>query len=305
MPYYKIDYYAFTIPTDHTFKGVNDEVRKQVVQTFVSLCSTIPLEFFDVSAFQIERAKGFYTYRLRHEPTGLALSFGNTNAHIFVELSGKTCDTFDSIDALFPLISATSSRSSRIDIAADYISAVAPLEFAQLRNTERWKFAPHYPSASGETVYIGSRSGERMARVYRYNAPHPRAHLLRVECEYKGDAAKKLSGLPNLLNLKSIFDIAVAPFGFSHPIFLEEHEDLGKLAYRKNSEKNKNTVAWLYGAVISAMRKAIAEDVIDFEEWRSKLFNERFVDDWDVSPNSETAVPNSPEVLPENQTSTS
>ncbi len=132
-----------------------------------------------------------------------------------------------------------------------------------------------------------------MARVYRYNAPHPRAGFLRVECEYKGDAARALSSLPTLLNCKNAFDIASAPFGFTHPLYTEDREAVPKLAYRKNSEKNKNTVAWLYGAVISAMRKALADNVIDYEEWRQKLFKEDFTPEWDdVNHPTEEAASN-------------
>jgi len=280
VAYYKIDYYAFTIPTDHIFEGVNDEICKQVVQSFISISPGLFQPILQAEAFKIERATGFYTYRLRHEHTGIAISFGSVNAHLFVELSGKTCDNFDSVNALQPLIQSTCSRATRIDIAADFECKISPVDFAEERNKKRWKYAPFYPSASGETVYIGSRSGERMARVYRYNAPHPRAHFLRVECEYKGDAAKALASLPTLLNCKNAFDVASAPFGFTHPLFLEVREEVAKLPYRKNSEKNKNTVAWLYGAVISAMRKALAEDVVDFEEWRETLFKEHFTPEW-------------------------
>jgi len=48
-------------------------------------------------------------------------------------------------------------------------------------------------SQSGETVYLGSPKSEYMARIYRYNKPHPRADLLRSEIVYRRDYAKQLA----------------------------------------------------------------------------------------------------------------
>jgi hypothetical protein len=283
MAYFKIDYYSFTIPTNHTFEGINDYVTDSIIQSFTSLSTRLQVFNWTHADFKVEKAKGFYTYRLRHESTGLALSVGHINAHILVEFSGKTCDNFSSIDELIPIVQKTSNRATRIDIACDFKCMVSPVDFAEQRNKKRWKFAPYYPSASGETVYIGSRSGERMGRVYRYNEPHPRAHLLRCECEYKGDAAKALAGRLNIVNEEVAFAEASAPFGFTHPIYTDRVKSADKLAYRKNSEKNKSTVVWLWGTVLSSLAKAVRDDVVDLDEYLIELrslINEGHRHDW-------------------------
>jgi len=263
--FHKIDYYAFTLPARLAYNEVTDEISNFVQQTFTSILPSSDMQTSFESGWSIERAKGFYTHRLRHEGTGIALSFGNINAHVYVELSGKACDCLESANILGSLIATTAARCSRIDFAVDFVTDRSPEEFSYHRNEKRWKFVSHIVSASGTTDYIGSRTGERMARVYRYNEPHPRAHMLRVEAEYKGAAAKAIVKELETHTLYEVCMAAHAVFGWYHPIWGKDDHDAVKVPYSSHSPDNAATVRWLYGVVASSIRKAIQDGLIDWE----------------------------------------
>jgi len=266
--FHKIDYFAYTIPARLAYNEVTDEIQEFVRNTFTSSIPASDIVATLQSGWSIERAKGFYTHRLRHETTGVALSFGTINAHVYVELSGKACDCLEAADILSILIKDNAAKCSRIDFAVDFITDAKPEDFSECRNQIRWKYCSHITGASGTTDYVGSRTGERMARVYRYNPPHPRSHMLRIEAEYKGDAAKaivkELEGMP----LEDVCMAAHAPFGWYHPIWQENDVQAVKIPYSSHSPDNAATVRWLYGVVASSVRKAIVEGLIDWKSFQ-------------------------------------
>lgn len=267
MAYSKIDYYSFVINTAAPFGDIGKETCDYVVRSFVSLLTDETVRNRFQGGWALESAKGFYTARLRHEPSGVALSFGSVNAHVFCELSGKPCDVLDGENELLPLIKATHEKCSRIDFAVDFITATSPERFSAFRNTKRWKYAPTYPSASGTTVYVGSRTSERMARVYRYHEPHPRSHMLRVEAEYKGKAARAIAATLTDDDVQTAAANAHSIFGWHDDIWKEQVEQGEKIAYTSHRPANANTVRWLYGDVATALRRAIAEGLITLDEY--------------------------------------
>lgn len=269
--FHKIDYYAFTIPARLAFSEVTDEIQEFVRTTFCSIIPFGALERTLETGWSIERAKGFYSHRLRHETTGIALSFGTVNSHVYVELSGKACDCLESADLLSTLIAATSLKCSRIDFALDFITDVQPEQFSALRNTTRWRYCSHVVSASGTTDYVGSRTGERMARVYRYNPPHPRAAMLRVEAEYKGEAAKAIVKELADQPLSDVCLSAHAVFGWEHDLFNDLESTAVKVPYSAHSPDNAATVRWLYGVVASSVRRAIQEGLIDWKSFEETI----------------------------------
>lgn len=226
---------------------------------------------FGLGNWGIEPARGFYSIRLRHEITGVAISFGAINQHLFIELSGRACNNLEAIDALFPLIEQTSDRCSRIDFAVDIATECDPETFCTERVGTSFKSNGTIESPSGKTCYLGSRKSERMARVYRYAPPHPRSHLLRVEAEYKGDAGKAAAKHLATTDLRSACLDAHKPFGWQHSSWSEDEDGARKIEYKSYSPSNASTVRWLYGDVITALRKAIETGLVDLDDWLSKL----------------------------------
>jgi hypothetical protein len=270
-----IDYYAFTLPIRAPFGEIDHESIAFAVNAFVSLISADHAHKFGTGSWGIEQAKGFYSVRLRHEISGVALSIGTINAHVFCELSGRACNNLEAIDQLIPIIRATNVHCSRIDFAIDILTETDPEHFSASRNSRAFKSNGTINSPSGKTCYFGSRSSERMARVYRYNEPHPRASYLRVEAEYKGSAAKATA--KHLLET-SLFQACLdahKPFGWTHPDWDEREHKSEKIAYKAYHPSNASTVRWLYGDVITALRKAIADGLVDLDDWLIKLAGDK------------------------------
>lgn len=272
--YPKIDYYGWIIKIDAPFTSQSPAIQEYVAQSFIQCLQQSPeIEAFH-TGWVLEPAKGFYFARMRHEASGVALSWGNINPHILCELSGKACDVLDGCNLLIPLIEQTANECTRIDIAVDILTEVTPEQFSAFRNERKWKHTSYVNSASGSTFYIGSRKGERMARVYRYNKPHPRAAFLRVECEYKGDAGKALAKSVASNPLPAIAAIAHEPFGWCHEVWSDLELQGKKLQYTSFRSTNASTVRWLYGTVASSLRRAIKDGLIDWKEFERLIMRQ-------------------------------
>lgn len=269
--FYSIDYYAFTIPQKAVFGAIGEETQKHVISQFIPLVSGEQHHKFGIGSWGIEKATGFYELRLRHEASGIALSFGSINAHIFVEFSGRACNNLDAIGELESIIRSTHERCSRIDFAVDILTDRTPKQFSASRNSKAFKSTSEIESPSGQTCYLGSRKSERMARVYRYYEPHPRSNLLRVEAEYKGDAAKAIARHYCETDLRTSALDAHKPFGWCDSVWGGEDVDGVKVPYKTYNPSNASTVRWLYGDVITALRKAIETGLVDLDEWLLKL----------------------------------
>ncbi|MEO5645852.1 MAG: hypothetical protein ABIQ91_00020 [Candidatus Paceibacterota bacterium] len=269
--FYSIDYYSFTIPIRAPYGVIDHEAIRSTVNTFVTLLPEDIRHKFGFGSWGIEKGTGFYSTRLRHEITGVALSIGGTNAHIFIEFSGRACYNFEAGDHLLPLIQATHERCSRVDFAVDIETETLPTEFSTHRKGSAFKSNGTINSPSGQTCYIGARASERMVRVYRYYKPHPRSNILRVEAEYKGDAAKASSKHLLEVGLQQACLDAHAPFGWQHIDWDTEGETGEKLTYKSYNPSNANTIRWLYGDVITALRKAIENGIVDLDDWLAKL----------------------------------
>jgi hypothetical protein len=263
-----IDYYSYTIPLKEPLgKGMFDSDKQFVIQTFLDNAKVFIFNNGTQDNWETEKAKGFYTTRLRHSPTDVALSYGFINSHIFVELAGLACANFDRFNLLFALIERTHERATRIDFAVDILTDVTPKEFIEKRSNTSFKSSGNKYSPSGGTEYLGGRSSERMARVYRYYFPHPRHEYLRVETEYKGDAAKaSAKHLIKVGTAQASVD-AHQPFGWTHPIWDIERLKAERITYKTYRPDTASTLLWLYGDVVTAMRKAVKEGLIDFEDW--------------------------------------
>lgn len=265
--YYSIDYYAFTIPTRSPFGDIDHEALEFIVKAAVTFLQLEPESFQFGLRWQVEGAKHPYKTRLRHIVTDLCLSVGSVNAHVYVELAGKACNTFDATGQLDTFIHIACDRTSRIDFAVDIETGEAPAVFSASRNNMAFKSNGHKDSPSGSTYYVGGRTSERMARVYRYEPPHPRSHLLRVEAEYKGDAGKIAAEYYLKVGVQQACIDAHQAFQWTHPTWTPSLPSQGKIPYKKYRPENASTVRWLYGDVVTALSKAVTSGLIDLDDW--------------------------------------
>lgn len=190
----KIDWYSFTVALSAPVYGDGPDSLRIVHDALQRLQLPGLDEFTPDGTWRLDTARGFYASRATHLTSGLSASWGPVNPHLFVELPGQACSFFQSQNALSGLIQASCDRASRVDAAIDILTQTTPQEFVEKGHAKRFGDSVGFMSSTtGQTCYVGSRKGDRCARVYRYFPPHPRAHLLRVEAEYKHDDAKALA----------------------------------------------------------------------------------------------------------------
>jgi len=270
--FYSIDYYSFTIALPAPPSGgMFDSDLQMCINLFCGLFPDATTADSFRETWESEKGRGFYSHRFRHDPTDITMSYGERQSHIFIELAGKACNNLDGQELLEPLIHATGQRATRIDFAVDIPCEDDPRDFVAARGAWSFKSSGSIRSASGRTEYVGGRSSERMARVYRYESPHPRSHLLRVEAEYKGDAAKAACQHLRAHGLLEACLAAHSVFRWQHKVWVAGNATASKIPYKHYHPANASTLRWLYGDVVSALRKAVSEDLIDLDEWLKYL----------------------------------
>jgi len=211
-----------------------------------------------------------YTHSWTFLDGGVSIFASPVVPHALVEISGKGLTALYDKDIATDVLALATPRLSRIDIAHDIATETRPIEFCSQRSGKKFSSRSEVVSQSGETVYIGSKKSDRYARVYRYNPPHPRAHLLRIEYCIKGMQSRVTA--QNVLE-HGIQSVAMAlgeQFGWTHSDFvLEEALGIELPSWRPERREGK-TVSWLYGTVARSVVKLHRAGIIDAREWFQK-----------------------------------
>jgi len=142
--------------------------------------------------YGIVKSRPPYALARRSEDSTRTLYVHPMASHFLFEVAGSFCTQHP--DIVEAAAKRWAGNLSRIDVAVDFQTQVKPTEFAAAISETTVKTRSEFISSTGETVYRGSRSSDRFMRVYRYNHPHPRSHLLRVEFQLKRLYANALAG---------------------------------------------------------------------------------------------------------------
>ena len=209
-----------------------------------------------------ERARAPYTDCWADVESGLVCFASPNLSHATIEISGQGCERLIEMGGMETVLHAAQERITRIDIACDIETDTTPVEFVAVLSHDRMRSSGVITSDTGQTCYIGSKQSERFARVYRYNHPHPRAHLLRVEHVFRRDHAKQIS---RAIVANSVGEVGVAcgrAFGWAHrdwDVTPDSSVDISVTAPEKNVGK---TVSWLVRSVAPAIQRLIADGTI-------------------------------------------
>lgn len=266
----KIDYISWTVMVD--CRGVGDgQADPQAAQVALE---TLHPEFWRRFAalmnWQPGSGRGHYGASRYDEDTYAAVRFGGSANHILVELPGTACQWLRDHDSLIQIIGEAQERLTRLDIAVDIPTATTPQEFVAAGYGDRWKSHAEIISESGATCYVGSMKSERYARVYKYNAPHPRAGTLRVEHVLRGAYAKAAAATVADYGSVGLAARAGASWGWQHPLWLPGDLTDGKLKAKRADRHEPGRVRWLYDVVAPSLVKADAEGLIDLADfWRT------------------------------------
>jgi len=223
-----------------------------------------------------ERSRAPYTDSWTIPNDGITLFASPNLAHCCIEISGQGCERLISASLLADVLCHCAGRVTRIDIASDIDTAVKPSEFVKKVNHERMRTSGHVISDTGETCYVGSQKSDRYARVYRYNAPHPRSHLLRIEHVFRRDYAKVVAREITKNRIEDIAASAGEAFGWSHPSWEISQDKSVDLSVVKAEPTMGGTVFWLIKSVAPAFRKLVAKGIIPDPE---KFLRDYFLTD--------------------------
>lgn len=203
---------------------------------------------------------------------GYITAFAGINInHCLLEVSGQGCEKLRENGLLENVLSIQKARLTRIDVAID-IPDITPDEIVNEGYSERFRTHSRIASDTGVTHYVGSPKSERYARVYRYNEPHPRSNLCRVEMVHRKRYARILHEeiLSNGLMCAGIK--ALSSYDFQHgAIPTDTTQALDTVAIIKGDQK---TVYWLIAQVAPAFRRLVVDGTIAEPE---AFFREHFM----------------------------
>lgn len=263
----KIDYCRFTFPI--ALLGNQDEswTLNHILMAFHDHTQHLLLGVVTAGRWVWRETAGFYDKKIECPKTKLSIEWKAGNPHALVNITGTSCDLLLQTITAADLAKATNGRCTRMDFAVDFPTEIKPSEFTEIRGSNKTSTFSTVNSPTGETCYIGSRSSERMARVYRYYPPHPRSHLLRVEAEYKGDAAKEACKALMDREEQEVIYSAHLPFKWMHPIWLERVPVTEKIPARAYDKEGAETLKWLVDVVAPSLRKAHERGLINLVDW--------------------------------------
>jgi len=255
-----------------TFEG--DVYARAVERAFKTTFDRLTLEdAFGGEWEKNEHSRAPYVDSWRLGDKGITLFASQNLSHCCVEISGQGCERLLMDKTMGVVLAQSRERVTRIDIACDIETTTRPNEFVGGLAHERMRSHGSHISDTGETEYVGSKTSDRYARIYRYYAPHPRSHLLRIEHVFRKRYAKAVA---LAFDHSSISDIAAAAgkaFGWTHRDWVVEVDTLPDISVTKAESNMGKTVFWLVKSVAPAFKRLVNEGtIVDPDEFLTRYF---------------------------------
>lgn len=262
-----IDWLSFTYDLKEAQEVLAFELWGRAAAT---LEKNLPLFFQSMIAGQewtprVGRAP--YNQAQQRSDNGVMIFARQGITHSLVEVGGIGMDSLGSLELELAVMQEVAERLTRIDIAVDIFTGVQPDEFASHRSNSRFSAWSEAVSSSGHTVYVGSKSSDRYARVYRYFPPHPRSAFLRVEHVLKAEQARAGAIAISGAGLDTFVAQLGNTFGWEHEVWSPEvNTDEAVKAWRPERRTGK-TVAWVHSQVLPALLRLHRDGVLNLPDW--------------------------------------
>jgi hypothetical protein len=263
----KLDWLSFSF-----FQEENhyDNDKESIKAAFAHLCDNLPdgaSDFFRNQKWEPGQGRKPYSVSLKNSDNGVSIFANAKLPHALVELSGRGCDLLSTFDDAESLLASIADRVTRIDVACDIACDTDPIEFAEQRIPGRFKASSRVVSESGTTVYVGSKTSNRYARVYRYADPHPRSHLLRVEHVFKGEDAKTMLAYWMENDSDAVSAQCSLMFGWQHGAWVTIPFDDEPLKAHRNERGEAKTIYWLYDTVAPVLARLHKEGKLSIAQF--------------------------------------
>lgn len=264
----KIDWLSFTIDLGQTEH--KRDANHMVDEIMTVLDFIAPQLFFWLGMDGDNaptKARAPYSMAWRWVTRSLTVYCHPNLQHVLFEISGQGCDLLDA-DGTFPdVLTFALPRITRLDVATDILTETRPIDFYAMRDVGRFKTHSELISPSGETCYVGSQTSDRHCRVYRYNAPHERSHLLRVEVVLRSKTAQIAAagilqrGLPYVA--ASLGNV----FGWTHEDWRPSQPEADTLRAYRPDRHNGKTEYWLASQVKPTLMRLHRTGALDVLKW--------------------------------------
>jgi len=257
-----VDWITFTMPMLYSDVGAS-AYSQAVEDAFTSTFDPETLKTaFGGGWHESEKSRAPYIDSWRDNLGGITLFASPNLTHCCVEISGAGCERLISGECLGEIITAIQARVTRIDVACDIETSVTPTAFAAITSHERMRASGYQKSETGETYYVGSQKSDRYARVYRYNPPHPRSDLLRVEHVFRREYAKVVSQRIVENGIHSVSRACGDAFGWSHPAWQPQDGTDSDISTNYTERKMGKTLWWIIKACAPAFKRLVNEGTI-------------------------------------------
>lgn len=268
--YHKIDWISFSFKRE-TSKGESPSAALTAVVNGLNALLGADAEILMTGEdWTLGAGRKPYEASYTHPKGGVVLFWHTRLDHALIEITGRGCDWIEETGNLVRLLSTVAHRVTRLDVATDIHTPLDPRLFADARSHGRFRSHSEHVSESGTTFYVGSRDSNRYARVYRYNEPHPRAHLLRIEHVVKAEDAKRTARYLVENGLQSTVGRMAEGFGWSHPAWRMDAPEGPVLEVYRPERKEGKTVYWLNDTVAPLLLRLEREGVLNLDEWISE-----------------------------------
>lgn len=231
---------------------------------------------FDGQGFEPSKARAPYRVAVARNDGGARLYGDSHTGTVLFELSGRGCEVLRGEDMARWFVANISERITRIDFAVDVRCDTLPSDFANDRDTHHFRSVGFVKSASGETVYSGSPKSDRYARIYRYNPPHPRHKLLRVEFVFRRSLAKAAArSYVEAQSTETYITQLGNTWGLAHRVWKPGVRTDERLRAPIVERRDQDTLSWLYAQVVPAMRRLVKSGALDMTDFLTEVYDTR------------------------------
>lgn len=214
-----------------------------------------------------------YRFGVTNEEIGCHIHFGG-HSNALVQFSGAGCKFLAMEGLLMDTIVSMKHRMTRIDMAIDIETTTSPEDFINAGYNNRIKSKSVQTSPSGQTAYIGSRTSAKFCRVYRYEPPHPRAKLLRVEYETKKSQAKIVAECIANDGINHTIDRITKYYDWSHKDMPSVDDIVTAIPSEVQTRSDSKTLTWLLKTCAPAFRRLVQNGSIQNPE---QTFKDHFL----------------------------
>ena len=233
--------------------------------------SALPSSFVSLLEFEMVRPRRPHEWAMQCTSTNTRISGRFSSPNVTVEVTGMGCDILAKTGQLTALAIGLAEKLSRIDIAVDVKTSLKPPDVAQTFKNKNWKTRSEITSPKGHTCYIGAWSGDRFARVYRYNPPTPRWEYLRFEFVFKRRHARIVADYLGVGGWSKLLSAIGDIYGIKHKVWRDGVKTVpgsSSLISWVRERKITNTLHWLQTVAMPSVVRLVEDGQIDdIDDW--------------------------------------